>query len=309
MKRVLVTGASGFIGRHALAGLKRRGFEIQAVASKPHSEKPPSAAGSGPRWLVADLLDARRAEALLREFKPTHLLHFAWDVPHGAYWESTSNFDWVRASLDLLRTFREQGGRRAVLAGTCAEYDWSHGRCSEASTPREPGTTYGRCKHALQLLAHAYAEQSGLSAAWGRIFFPYGPYERPERLIPSVIRSLLVGREAAVSHGSQVRDLMYVQDVADAFVALLDSEAQGAINVASGQPVTLKSVLERIADRLQGRHLVRFGAVPQAPNDVPLLVADVRRLNEEVGFAPGTSLEQGLEHTIEWWRSRSPEPA
>lgn len=300
MKRVLITGARGFIGRHCLPLLLASGFEVHAVSSK-HSEARAQAPGTGPHWHTADLLDAAQVSALLAQVRPTHLLHLAWYTVPGKYWTSLENFRWVQASLDLFEAFASGGGARLVVAGTCAEYDWTEGYCSEQSTPLRPSTPYGTCKHSLQLMLEAFAGQTGLSSAWGRLFFLYGPYEYPERLVASVIRSLLRGEPARCSHGNQLRDFLYVEDAAAAFVALLNGTVTGAINIASGRAVALKEIVNQIGQRLRRQDLIRLGAVPAAHNEPPLLVADITRLRDEVGWQSGYDLEAGLDRTISWW--------
>jgi nucleoside-diphosphate-sugar epimerase len=195
-----------------------------------------------------------------------------------------------------------QGGRRIVAAGTCAEYDWRYGYCAERVTPLAPATLYGTCKHALQRILEAYAAQANLSAAWGRLFFLYGPHEHESRLVASVIRAMLRAEPARSSHGRQVRDFLHTLDAADAFAALLDSDVTGALNIASGQPVSLREVIAEVAAQLSAERLVALGALPAPPNEPPLLVADVRRLTEEVGWRPRYALRAGLAATIAWWR-------
>ena len=255
------------------------------------------------------MLDAPQTAALLAAVRPTHLLHFAWIVTPGLYWTSPDNFRWVEASLRLLRSFAEHGGRRVVMAGTCAEYDWNYGYCREGVTPLAPATLYGQCKHAMRILSEAFAAQVGLSAAWGRIFFPYGPHEYSSRLVPSVVCSLLRGQTARCSHGHQIRDFLHVQEMADAFTVLLESEAEGAVNVASGQPVALREVIFKIADLLERPDLVELGALPALAAEPPLLVGDVRRLTEEVGWTPQRTLDEGLRDTVNWWRDHFGEAA
>ena len=219
MSRVLITGASGFIGRGTLAPLLQRGLEVHAVTSR---SSPPDAQ-PGIRWHTADLLDSHAAEAMVEQVRPTHLLHLAWYAEPGAYWSSPENLRWVEASLRLLRAFAQRGGARAVFAGTCAEYEWSNQvTCDELSTPCRPATLYGTSKHALQLIGARYAKQVGLSFAWGRVFFVFGPAEHPARVGGSVARSLVLGEPTLLSHGQQVRDFLYSGDLAEAFVALLD---------------------------------------------------------------------------------------
>lgn len=299
MKRVLLTGASGFIGRHATAPLLEKGYEVHAVSSRPVV-----AAGNAVHWHEADLLDESAVARLLAEVRPTHLLHFAWYVEAGKFWGSAQNYRWLEASLALLRNFGEHGGRRAVMAGTCAEYDWDYGFCSEAVTPLRPTTPYGSCKNALREALCAYGAGEGLSAAWGRIFFLYGPGEQRARLVPSVIRSLALGETARCTHGRQVRDFLHAADVASAFVALLDSAIEGPVNIASGAPVTLREVVLAAADCFGASGRVEFGALAASADEPPLLVADVRRLNGEVGWRPSIGLADGMRQVVGSWQEK-----
>jgi nucleoside-diphosphate-sugar epimerase len=297
MKKVLLTGAGGFIGRHCLPFLKADGYEIHSVSSRGDSISDQDVYGH-----VADLLDTEHVENLLKEICPTHLLHLAWYTVPGKYWNARENLHWVRASLDLLQSFSKYGGLRVVQAGTCAEYDWTEGLCSELETELSPSTLYGTCKHALRLMTEAYAGETGLSAAWGRLFFLYGPHENSDRLVASVIRSLLKNEAARCSHGNQRRDFLFVEDAAAAFVALLGSDVRGPVNIASGQAPELKEIIHRIAEKINRSELVQLGTIPVDPADPPLLVADVERLRKEVGWSPRFDLDQGLETTIQWWK-------
>lgn len=290
-RRVLVTGASGFIGRHTLAGLRARGYEVHAVARIDTVKE-----AHGCSWHRADLLDPKQRKALLEETAPSHLLHLAWYAVPGKFWSAPENQSWLRASQDLLALFLAGGGHRFVGAGTCAEYDWAMEGVHSESEVACPATEYGRAKTAFR----QDVENSGCSQAWGRIFFPYGLHEPIERLIPTIIRSLLAGRPVPLSHGNQVRDFLFVEDLGDAFAALLDSPAQGPVNLASGNGHRIREVAEFIQGRLGGE--LQFG-VRTAPIPEPdSLVASVERLDLEIGWRPRMDLFQGLERTIEWWK-------
>lgn len=298
MKKVLITGASGFIGRNCLNLLVESGYEVNAVAPDPIE-----GVGSGIKWHRVDLLNGNEAEKLTGDIEATHLLHFAWYAEPKKYWNSDENFKWVEASKRLLKGFYSNGGRRVVMAGTCAEYDWKYGHCSENTTPLLPATIYGKCKHSLQTTLANFSDETGLSSGWGRIFFLYGPNEHPARLVSSVIISLLQGKPAFCSYGDQVRDFLHVEDAASAFVALLESDVCGAVNIASGRPITLKEVICKIGEKLKQPELIRLGDIPSSKDEPPLLVGDVKRLKEEVGWNPKYDIDSGLDQTIKWWKA------
>jgi nucleoside-diphosphate-sugar epimerase len=305
MSRVLLTGATGLVGSRAIAPLLQAGHEVHAVARDAHAPEGDREAMSSVYWHSVDLLDQQAMCAAAYEIEADALLHFAWYAEHGHFWAAAENLAWVGATLNLLRAFSEAGGGRAVLAGSCAEYEWGTGEiCSEADTPLLPSTLYGTAKHATQLVASAYAKSAGLQLAWGRIFLCYGPGEDERRLVPSVTRALLAGREAEVSDGEQWRDFMHTDDVARAFVALLDSRVSGAVNIASGERVRVADVIALIAEQVGHPELVRLGALPRREGDPPKLLADVSRLREEVGFEGRISLERGIRDTVSWWRER-----
>jgi nucleoside-diphosphate-sugar epimerase len=165
-----------------------------------------------------------------------------------------------------------------------------------------PDTVYGSCKHALHELLRAFASTRELTAAWPRVFFLYGPNEHPQRLVSSVILSLLRGEPAKTSHGRQVRDYMHVQDVADGLVAVLDSDVTGAINVSSAQASTLRDIVLTTGRLLERPDLIELGALPARANDVPLVVGANTRARA-LGWEPQYDLEAGLEQTIGWWKA------
>lgn len=291
MKRVLVTGATGFIGRHALEPLRQRGFDVHTASRR----------GENPDGVTAhavDLLDPAASRDLVVRLRPTHLLHLAWYVEHGRFWTAPENELWVSATVSLVGAFADAGGRRAVLAGTCAEYDWSLGWCDERETPLAPRSLYAQCKDRTRAKVEALCAQRGVEFAWGRIFHLYGPGEHPQRLVASVIRALLAGEEARCTSGVQQRDFLHVADVAGAFVALLDSPVTGAVNIASGVPVTLAEVVKQIARQIGREDLLRLGALPDRPDDPPALLARTQRLQDEVRWHPGFDLAAGLADAI-----------
>jgi nucleoside-diphosphate-sugar epimerase len=292
---VLLTGATGFIGRHALTALTDSGHEVHAVARRSGPER------ADVSWHEADLLTGC---SVIAEVQPEVMVHLAWYAEHGEFWSSPENLLWVAASLQLLRAFADAGGRRVVMAGTCAEYEWSREVYRE-DAPLRPSTLYGAAKHGLHAVAAAYAEQAGLSLAWGRLFFLYGPDEAPARFVPSLVRALLAGEQAQMTAGTQQRDFLHVADAGAAFAALAGSELVGAVNIASGEGLALRELAGQIVKRTGGAELLRVGGLPDRDGDPPSLIADVGRMRDEMGFSPQIDLEDGLDATVEFWRERS----
>jgi nucleoside-diphosphate-sugar epimerase len=159
---------------------------------------------------------------------------------------------------------------------------------------------YSTCKRALfEIMTHLTAS-TGTSLAWTRLFFLYGPHESRGRLVPAVIDALLSGEEARVTTGEQFRDFMHVEDAAAGIVHVLENDAlTGPVNVASGQPVRVRDVVEAIAGALDMKHRVAWGAVEARPNDPSFVCADVSKLRRS-GFRPNFDLASGLADTIAW---------
>jgi nucleoside-diphosphate-sugar epimerase len=291
MTRLLVTGARGFLGRALMGVLRARGWDPIGVSS--------TVTGA---LLCANLLDHSAVRALLHHVRPTHLIHAAWRPVHGNVLHSFENFAWLAASLCLMEAFRQYGGRRAAVIGSSAEYDWSYGICRNHVTPMRPATLYGSCKNALRTTLESCSPKMGLSVIWPRAFFVYGPGEHESRLVPSVIRSLVHNEPALCTHGRQVRDYLHVADVAAGVVAALESEHAGTVDLASGQGVPVRNVVLEIARTIGREDLVRLGARPSPPHDVPMVVGDGREAASLLGWAPTISLKEGIAESIAWGR-------
>jgi nucleoside-diphosphate-sugar epimerase len=182
------------------------------------------------------------------------------------------------------------------MAGTCAEYDWSREGIFKETDPCRPSTPYGQAKLAVRT---SLARSKG-DSAWGIIFFPFGINEYPTRLVPSVVRAFLDGKPARCTHGNQIRDFLYVEDLGHGFSALLDSSLQGEVNLASGEGRSIRSVVEALQTRLRGT--VEYGALPQQAGEPARLVADTSRLRNELNWSPQIGFEAGLDRTVSWCR-------
>lgn len=287
MKKVLLTGATGLIGKYAIQPLLDAGFEIYAVSTSDHKQNVKNL-----NYVKADLLDFCHLKDLFEKIKPEYLLHFAWDTTPNSYLESNINFDWVKSSIEILKQFQLQGGKRAVFAGTCFEYKFQDEPLKEYGQ-LDPQSTYAKCKNHLNQLATLYSEKNDISFGWGRIFYVYGEGENNQRLVPVIMNKLRNNQEVLITKGELVKDYMFAADIAAGFVKFLDSDVKGCVNICTGTPVTIKEIVDTIAKQLGKENLVKY----EHPinNEPKIILGDNTRLTKEVKFIPEYSLERGLE--------------
>lgn len=293
---VIVTGASGFIGRHITEPLVRRGVKVHEVSRHPRPSR------GMVTTHVLDVHDVEGWRRLVRDVRASHLLQMAWSVEHGRFWSAAENVTWALTTVRCVEEFVAAGGRRVVGVGTCAEYAASSGPCVEGVTRLAPSSIYGKAKAAAALLSDAVAQGAGAEAAWARLFHLFGPSEHRERLVPSLVRPLLAGQAAVCRAGNYVRDLLHVVDLGDALAALVLSHVRGDVNIGSGRPTPLANVASEIARRVGPAAQLTIEQREGSVSDPPVLVPDVRRLNEEVGWHCRTPLGDRLEETLAWWR-------
>ena len=292
--KILLTGASGFIGSQVLAELLRKGHEVHALVNSGQlSER------DGLTVHRLDLLDAAAVESFMAEQKFTHLLHLAWYVGKKLHVHE-NNVDWLAASLLLLKSFAHHGGKHFLGAGSCSEYEYRYGLLREDETPTNPGILYGNAKNALFHMADVYCAQAGIRFQWPRIFNLYGPGEKPQRLMPSVILSCLRGEDVRVSDCMNFLDYLHVGDTARGIVDVFESELTGAVNICSGKPVQLRSIVKYIAELTDFDGVILWGAVPAA-FDYEVVVGDNHKLRS-IGWQPQYDLINGLQNTINYWK-------
>jgi nucleoside-diphosphate-sugar epimerase len=154
-------------------------------------------------------------------------------------------------------------------------------------------------------MLEAYALEASMQLVWMRLFYLYGPGEDRTRFIPSVILPLLHRQTAKCTTGEQMRDFLQVEDMAGAISAVATSNFAGTVNIGSGLPVKIRTIVETIARILGCPDRLIVGGLPDNPSEPPLLVADVRKLTRDIGWSPSHTLEEGLQLTVDWWRANS----
>jgi nucleoside-diphosphate-sugar epimerase len=283
-----VTGGTGFIGRQVVKILREKNYDV-VVTSRRHNFG---------EFYQMDMLDTVSVNHAMTDIRPSHLLHFAWNMDE-AHQENIDNVDWLVASLLLLKSFSENSGERAVFAGTFAEYDLKYGFLSEDITPLDSSLFYGRVKACLYTMAKEFAQKAGVSYAHGRIFNAFGENDAEYRLLPSVVKDMLKRRQPNVRTPNVIRDYSYSGDIGKMFVHLLESDVCGAVNLASGIGTKVSDLVEKIA------RLLDFDLEPFPVSDViiPPIIANVAKLTKEVGWQPSlASFDEGLKRTVDWYK-------
>jgi nucleoside-diphosphate-sugar epimerase len=275
---VTLTGATGFVGGQILRNLLERGCSVRVLVRDPSRLHGIPAHGALEIVQTPDLFaeGTDRLEELLEASET--LVHAAWYAEPGKYLTSPLNLACLTGTLNLASAFVAVGGKRFVGVGTCAEYDPSAGLMT-TDTRLAPNTLYAACKASAFQVLRCFLGTEGVSFAWCRIFYLYGEGEDERRLVPYMRRQLGAGQEVLLTRGDQVRDFLDVKDAARMIADVTLGQQQGAVNICSGEAVTVRQLAERIADEYGRRDLLRFGAKPENSFDPPRVVGvrkDVR---------------------------------
>ena len=288
-KKVLVTGATGLIGKELAKPLLNAGFEVYAITIDGNNPN------NGIHWIKGDLFDEGSIKSIIEEIKPEYLLNMAWCTV-GDYLKSDLNYKFLTAGINLLKYFKDNGGKRVVFAGTCFEYKFKDGPLKETDELDADKTVYTFCKNKLHEIAEYFCNMHGISFGYGRIFYVYGRNEDKTRLTGMIIDKLSHNEEVIIKSGSLYKDYIYSKDIAGAFVALLNSDVEGSVNICSGQAISIKDFALEIGRQMGKENLIIFKDEPS--NQPSIIVGDNSRLIEEVGYKNEYKLVKGIKEVV-----------
>lgn len=230
-------------------------------------------------------------------FAPEACVHAAWIAAPGLYLEATENHDWVNWSESFLVRLAQCGVRHLSVLGTCIEYQITGQPLAEELTSLRPTSTYARAKCELHRRLGEGALPNGTTLAWTRVFYPYGEDEHPARLASSLIAKLRRGESVALRTPNSTKDYIHADDLAAALLNVVEQRFGGAINLGTGEGVTVESIARELGLLMGRPELV---LVPENPPVDPLdyVVADATRLRS-LGWRPQVPLAVGLRRLVE----------
>jgi len=288
--KILVTGATGFIGSAFSRLALSRGHSIGGMMLP--TEKTPLGLEPNERttWFKGTLAEPPWHE--IKKFKPEVCVHFAWIATPGVYLESPENENYFHWSREFVRRTCELGAKRIVAAGTCIEYRITNEKLSEDKTPIELTTTYARWKNALRIALEEDSKKSGFGFAWTRVFYPYGVGEHPARLCSSIIQKLGRGEKIELKTPNSAKDYIYIEDLASAFLTVLEKQFEGTINLGTGIGIAVKEIAQTLGQMMHRPELIKEIDPPQI-DPLGYVVADASKLRG-LGWKPANDLRRGL---------------
>lgn len=298
--KIIVTGASGFIGRHCVKLLFEKGYEIHAISSKPRINE--EAHNESIVWYEIDLFDLTEVQGIFDRIKPDYFMHLAWKMQTGLNLNYDENEEWLSLSKSLINIFYNCGGKRVLVSGSCFEYDLNDRIISE-KTPLIPNNKYGSCKMNLFNYLNSFSVENELSYVWARIFFTYGPGQKDSSLVPYVISRLIEGKSVETTDGNQQYDYLYVEDIANALILLLESSYIGPVNVSSGKVTKLKDFINKIASIFKKEDLISFGSKPRPKGSPDFIKGKNELLRKITNWKQEYTIDEGINKLINYKKS------
>jgi len=259
-RRVLLTGATGFVGRQVLSALAASGASIHAVIREGSSGSQLASSASIESITCSPDIFRESVEWWNEALQNVDtIVHVAWYAEPGKYLQSPENIVCLEGTLRMAQAAARAGVKRFIGIGTCFEYDLSAGMLA-TDTPLRPVSPYAGAKAAAFLALSQWLPAHGISFAWCRLFYLFGEGEDERRLVSNLRARLAAGEPVNLTSGNQVRDFLDVKIAGEKIADIALGDKEGPVNVCSGIPVTVRQLAEQIADEFGRRDLLRFGA-------------------------------------------------
>lgn len=285
--RILLTGASGFIGRNLVPLLSHH--QLCLISRK----EPPSRLSSHLSYLKNDLADIKQLWNKARDFAPEVCIHLAWDgLPDYSLSNCLKNFE---TGVRLFEVLGTTGCKKIFVAGSCWEYGELQGQVSESDSSKNMNL-FASHKTGLRLVGESLAVSQGIDFIWGRIFFVYGFGQRESSLIPYCYKTLKEGKTPQINNPCAINDFVHVSDVANAIKTLIEThKISGIFNIGSGKPSKVKKIVEIIAKKMGSKKIPIYHTEYSEEKG---MWADISLIQKKTVWSPQIPLETGIEKTL-----------
>lgn len=301
-KRILITGASGFIGSHIIDRIWKNNIVGVVTIKDEHLLRVKDSLKNVMRYNV-DLKDTKGILKVLNNFKPDIVLHLAsvYVVNHKSEQITPLMDTNVLGTANLLEASTIVGVKLFINTSTCFVYDEASKKVKEDYRLR-PVNLYALTKINSEQLCEFYSDNYGLNCLTLRLFPPYGPRDNKRRLIPYVIDNCLSGKEIKLTSGIQKWDFIYVEDIVDAYELAMKIKLKGheIVNIGSGKTIKVKEMVRLIHKHSKSRSKSLFGSIPHRKNEVWYCCADLMKAKKLLGWYPKTDIVSGIKKTINW---------
>ncbi|HEY1636133.1 MAG TPA: GDP-mannose 4,6-dehydratase [Acidimicrobiales bacterium] len=306
--RVLVTGATGFIGSHLVRRLVDDEAEVHALTSTVSSVYPVRLLDLRERINLHEgsLTDPTAMAVLAETVRPQVVFHLGAYTHVGKSWQRVDECVQtnVHGTVNLLQALASTGYRRFVYTSTSEVYGDVPVPFAEDATVN-PLSPYSVSKYAGERFGRMFHLGRGWPIVVVRPFNAYGPAQSPDRIVPEIVVKGLRKERLAMTQGFQTREFNFAEDLADGFVRAATApglEGQ-VVNLGGGQEVSMRDLARTILDLMGNPIAAEFGALPDRPTEIPRMYSDTRKTRDLLGYVPSHSLEAGLERTIAWYRA------
>ena len=302
MKKVVITGATGMIGRTLVEYLLKKDINILAIIRENSKRKHTLPINENLKIVECSLENLN--ELQIEEQYDT-FFHLAWDGTLGKsrddIYKQNAN---IQYTLDAVKIAKKLGCSQFIGAGSQAEYGRVEGIITE-TTNKNPENAYGAAKLAAGQMSRILANQYNIKHIWTRIFSVYGPYDNEETLVMNTIKTMIENKASPnYTKGEQLWDYIYSEDVAKAFYLLAKKGKNDSVYcIAQGEKQKLSTYIQKIRDKIDNNIKIKLGTRPYLDKQVMNLSVDISKIKKDTGFFPEYSFEVGIDKTVKWYIS------
>lgn len=298
MKKLLITGVTGFVGSRVLRKLVESKYNCIVLLRKSSNTQRINDLLPFCNIVYADLNDHLEIEEVISDLKPTQIIHLAWNGVKNQARNNKIQIENIYDTINLYSVAQIHGCTEFIGLGSQAEYGLLSGKITE-SAPTFPTTVYGAAKLSCYQLLDRLSAVDGINFCWLRLFSSYGEGDDPSWMLPYLTNELISGRRPSLTLGEQYWDYIHVDDVATGIISAMEKKAKGIFNLGSGKVYQLREIIIMVRNLIDKELTIGFGEIPYRSDQVMHLEADITSLTAVTGWRPTIDLNDGLFRLVE----------